>query len=179
MESKQQIHFQGQFSALPFRSRKIKVKWKKRKEEENVAREAVICLPCVKYFVCDSPWYNSISRKMHPLNLIWRNAATFAICPSTLSNLLLCGDFSSYCLWVWYSLQIFCLFLEICHSDDCYCVPAMGKILASKSELSCQHIYGIFNLKSFREPNSLFFFFLMEETHIQRLQFTQLINSKL
>lgn len=133
----------------------------------------------VKYFVCDSPWYNSISRKMHPLNSIWRNAATFAICPSTLSNLLLCGDFSSYCLWVWYSLQIFCLFLEICHSDDCYCVPAMGKILASKSELSCQHIYGIFNLKSFREPNSLFFFFLMEETHIQRLQFTQLINSKL
>lgn len=32
------------------------------------------------------------------------------------------------------------------------------KILASKSELSCQHIYGIFNLKSFREPNSFFFF---------------------
>ena len=46
MESKQQIHFQGQISALPFRSRKIKVKWKKRKEEENVAREVVICLPC-------------------------------------------------------------------------------------------------------------------------------------
>ena len=133
----------------------------------------------VKYFVCDSPWYNSISRKMHPLNSIRRNAATFAICPSTLSSLLLCGGFSSYCLWVWYSLQIFCLFLEICHSDDCYCVPAMGKILASKSELSCQHVYGIFNLKSFREPNSFFFFFfLMEETHIQRLQFTQLINSK-
>lgn len=50
------------------------------------------------------------------------------------------------------------------------------KNLASKSELSYQNIYGIFNLKSFREPN---YFIFMEETHIQRLQFTQLINSKL
>ena len=33
MELKQQIHFQGQISALPFRSKKIKVKWKKRRGE--------------------------------------------------------------------------------------------------------------------------------------------------